>query len=85
MQFLRQRGTIGVLAITNSHSLSFDKLITLSSGSTLLNETDELSINFNKKGEIHSDVCGSILQILSLDLDRRRLEHNITFSAQNVE
>lgn len=76
---------MGLLAVTNSYSLSFDKLITLPSDSTLLDETDELSINFDKKGEIYSDVCGSILQILSLDLDRRRLEYNITFSAQNVE
>lgn len=61
------------------------KLITLSAGKTLVDaydEEDHTEEELRVQDQTYADFCSGVYQTLLRDLDRRGLQHDITFSAQ---
>ena len=62
------------------------KLTTLSTGKTLVDAGDEEDLTeeeLKAQEETYADFCSGVYQTLLRDVDRRGLQHDITFSAQH--
>lgn len=61
------------------------KLTTMSSGKTIMDaseQEDHTEEQLNAQEETYADFCSGVYQTLLRDVDRRGLQHDITFSAQ---